>query len=54
MYLNEAEELLDAGRDVVKKHYKRGKDQLQQALENFIYQETNLRPVILPRFVTVN
>jgi ribonuclease J len=53
MYLNEAEGLLDAGRDVVKKHYKRGKDQLQQALENFIYQETNLRPVILPRFVTV-
>ena len=53
MYLNEAEGLLDAGRDVVKKHYKRGKDQLQQALESFIYQETNLRPVILPRFVTV-
>jgi ribonuclease J len=54
MYLNEAGDLLDAGQDVVKKHYRRGKEQLQKALENFIYQETNLRPVILPRFINVN
>lgn len=54
VYLNEAGDLLDAGTEVVKRHYKRGKYQIQQALENFIYQETKLRPVILPRFVTVN
>jgi ribonuclease J len=54
MYLNEAEELLDDGRDVVKKHYKMGNVKLQKALENFFYKETNLRPVILPRFIDVN
>ncbi len=54
MYLNESEELFDDGREVVKKHYRRGKNQLQKALENFIYQETKLKPVILPRFINVN
>ncbi|MFZ0548392.1 MAG: ribonuclease J [Candidatus Promineifilaceae bacterium] len=54
MYLNEAGDLLDAGQEVVKEHYKRGKNHIQQALESFIYKETNLRPVILPRFITVN
>jgi len=54
MYLNEAGDLLEAGQEVVRTHYKRGKDHIQQALEKFIYQETNLRPVILPRFITVN
>jgi ribonuclease J len=54
VYMNEAQELLDAGQEVDKRHYKRGKNQIQQALESFNYQETILRPVILPRFVTVN
>jgi ribonuclease J len=54
LYMNDADELLDNGREVVKKHYRKGKEQIQKALENFIYQETNLRPVILPRFINVN
>jgi mRNA degradation ribonuclease J1/J2 len=53
VYLNEAGELFDAGREVIKQHYKRGKDNIQQALENYFYQETNLRPVILPQFIQV-
>jgi ribonuclease J len=53
VYLNEAGDLFDAGREVIKQHYKRGKDNIQQALENYFYQETNLRPVILPQFIQV-
>jgi ribonuclease J len=48
VYLNEAGDLLSAGQEIVKRHYRKGKDHIQQALESFVYQETNLRPVILP------
>ncbi|HEX6386461.1 MAG TPA: ribonuclease J [Anaerolineae bacterium] len=53
VYLNDAGDLLDAGREEIKRQYKRGAHNLQRALENFFYRETRLRPVVLPRFIEV-
>jgi len=46
-------DLLDASREVVKRQYKRGTRNLRRALEDFIYNETHLRPVVLPQFIQV-
>jgi ribonuclease J len=53
VYLNEAEELMAASREQIKQQYKRGADNLRQSLEKFFYRETQLRPVVLPRFIQV-
>lgn len=53
VYLKEAEDLLAAGREQIKRHYKRGSHNLRRALEDFFYRETRSRPVVLPRFIQV-
>ena len=53
VYLNEASDLLDAAREEIKRQYQRGSGNLQRALENFFYRETQSRPVVLPRFIEV-
>ncbi len=53
VYVNEAEDLFEAGREEIKRQYKRGADNLRRALEDFFYSETQLRPVVLPQFIQV-
>lgn len=53
VYLNEAEELMAASREQIKQQYKRGAENVRQSLERFFYRETQLRPVVLPRFIQV-
>ncbi len=53
VYLSEAGELLDAGREEIKKHHRRGPQDLRRALEEFFYRETHSRPVVLPQFIKV-
>ncbi|MCI0714443.1 MAG: ribonuclease J [Chloroflexi bacterium] len=53
IYLKDAESLLSASCDEIKKHYKHGAHKLQRALEDFFYRETQSRPVVLPRFIRV-
>ncbi len=53
VYLKEAEELLEAGRELIKRHYKDGSQDLRRALEDFFFRETRSRPVVLPRFIRV-
>lgn len=53
VYLKEAEELLEAGREEIKRHYRSGSHDLRRSLEDFFYNETRSRPVVLPRFIQV-
>ncbi|HSM56707.1 MAG TPA: ribonuclease J [Candidatus Sulfomarinibacteraceae bacterium] len=53
VYLNEAGDLLDAGREEIKRHVSRGAHNLRRELEDFFYRETRSRPVVLPRFIQV-
>jgi ribonuclease J len=53
VHVNGAEELLEAGRDEIKRQYHRGARKLQRALEDFFYRETRSRPVVLPQFIRV-
>lgn len=53
IYLREAEGLLAAGCEEIKKHYQHGARKLQRSLEDFFYRETQSRPVVLPRFIHV-
>jgi ribonuclease J len=53
VHLEEAGELLDAGRKEIRRKYKLGTRKLRGALEDFFYQETQSRPVVLPRFIRV-
>jgi ribonuclease J len=53
VYLKGAQELLDAGRGQIKRHYKHGPHDLRRALEDFFYRETRSRPVVLPQFIRV-
>jgi ribonuclease J len=53
VYLKEAEDLLEAGREQIKHHYKDGSHDLRRRLEDFFYRETRSRPVVLPRFIRV-
>jgi ribonuclease J len=53
VYLKEADKLLEASREEIRKQYRRGVPNLRQALEDFFYRETQLRPVVLPQFIQV-
>jgi hypothetical protein len=49
--LKESGELLEEGRQEVKRHHKKGSTELRRALEDFFYRETKSRPVVLPRYI---
>ncbi len=51
--LNESDKLIEASLDEIKRQYRRGVHNLRQALEEFFYRETQLRPVVLPQFIQV-
>jgi ribonuclease J len=53
VYLNVADCLVEASREEIRKQYRRGVHHLRQALEDFFYRETQLRPVVLPQFIQV-
>lgn len=53
VYLKDADELIEASREEIKRQYRRGKHNLRRALEDFFYRETQSRPVILPQFIQV-
>jgi len=53
VYLKEAEDLVAASREEIKRQYKRGKRDVQKALEDLFYRETQSRPVVLPQFIRV-
>lgn len=53
VYFKEAEDLIEAGRQEIKRQYKRGARSVQRALEDFFYRETRSRPVVLPQFIRV-
>ncbi len=53
VYVNDAEELFEAGRQEIKRRYRQGTHQLRRALEDLFYRETRSRPVVLPQFVRV-
>lgn len=53
VYINGAEDLIDAARDEIKQQYRRGAHKLRRALEDLFYRETQLRPVVLPQFIQV-
>ena len=46
-------ELMNAGKEEVRKLYTRGTADVRRALEEFFYRETQLRPVVLPKFIRV-
>jgi ribonuclease J len=53
VYVNDAEELIEASREEIKRQYKHGTRNLRRVLEDFFYRETQLRPVVLPQFIQV-
>lgn len=53
VYLKDADSLVEASREEIRKQYRRGVHHLRQALEDFFYRETQLRPVVLPQYIQV-
>ncbi len=53
VHLDEAGDLLDAGRKEIKRQVERGNRNLRRALENFFFHRTQSRPVVLPQFIQV-
>jgi len=53
VHLTNAEDLFEAGRQEVKRQYRRGAHSLRRSLEDFFYQQTLSRPVVLPQFIQV-
>jgi len=51
VHLKESGELLDAGREEIKRHHREGASSLRRRLEDFFYRETQSRPVVLPRYI---
>lgn len=45
--------LMEAGKEEVKKLYRRGTADVRRALEDYFYRETKSRPVVLPQFIRV-
>jgi ribonuclease J len=53
VYVKDAEALFEAGREEIKRQYRRGARNLRRALEEFFYRETRSCPVVLPQFIRV-
>jgi ribonuclease J len=53
VHLDEAGDLLDAGRKEIKRQVQKGNRNLRRALENFFFHRTRSRPVVLPQFIQV-
>ncbi len=53
VHMDAAEELLDASRKEIKRHYKQGSKHLGRVLEDFFQRTTQSRPVVLPQFIQV-
>jgi len=51
VYLKESDKLLEDCRKHIKRHHSQGSDALRRTLEDFFYRETQLRPVVLPRYI---
>jgi ribonuclease J len=51
VYLKDSGDLLDAGRQQIKRHHDQGAAKVRRALEDFFYRETKSRPVVLPRYI---
>jgi ribonuclease J len=53
VYMDEADDLMNAGRAELKRHIQRGTNDLRHVMEDFFFKKTRSRPVVLPRFVQV-
>jgi ribonuclease J len=53
VYMDGSEDLMNAGRAELKRHVKRGTNDLRHVMEDFFFQKTRSRPVVLPRFIQV-
>ncbi|MFP4344878.1 MAG: ribonuclease J [Anaerolineales bacterium] len=53
VHLDQSTELLDAGRQEIKRQVTSGNRNLRRALEDFFYRMTRSRPVVLPQFIQV-
>ncbi len=53
VYVDDADELMEAGKKVARRHLAQGGQNLGETLERFFYRETRLRPVVLSRFIQV-
>lgn len=53
VYMDGSEDLMNAGRAELKRHISRGTNDLRHAMEDFFFQKTRSRPVVLPRFIQV-
>jgi len=51
--LKEADNLLDASREEIKQNHRKGSHDLRRSLEDLFYQHTQLRPVVLSRYIQV-
>jgi ribonuclease J len=53
VHLDEAGDLLDAGRKEIKRLVQKDNRNLRRSLENFFFHRTRSRPVVLPQFIQV-
>jgi ribonuclease J len=53
VHVGEADDLMSAGAEVIKRRYRSGSEELRRSLEDFFYHRTQSRPVVLPRYVRV-
>jgi ribonuclease J len=53
VHLDQSRDLLDASRQEIKRQLKRGSSDLRRSLEDWFYQMTRSRPVVLPQFIQV-
>lgn len=53
VHVKDAEALFAASQEEIKRQYQRGVHNVQRALEDFFYRETQSRPVVLPQFIRV-
>lgn len=51
--MGDADSLLKASREAVKRNYRRGENKLRKSLEDLFYAETHSRPVVIPQYIQV-